>query len=98
YCVKQKLTLTLDPSLIERAHRFAKQEGTSLSRLVEAYLSVLINSKRDQAEEEAADYEIATKTPITDALAGLFASVHVSEEGLKSLKTQRLEEKYLETP
>jgi hypothetical protein len=35
---KTKLTLTVDPEVIERAKQFAEQHATSISSLVEEYL------------------------------------------------------------
>jgi hypothetical protein len=34
-----KLTLSVDPSVVARAKRYAKQNGISLSRMVETYLA-----------------------------------------------------------
>jgi hypothetical protein len=34
-----KLTLSVDPSVVSRAKRYAKRNGTSVSRMVEAYLA-----------------------------------------------------------
>ena len=34
-----RLTLSVDPSVVARAKRYAKQRGISLSQMVEAYLS-----------------------------------------------------------
>jgi hypothetical protein len=34
-----KLTLSVDPSVVSRAKRYAKQSGVSLSGMVEAYLA-----------------------------------------------------------
>ena len=37
----QKLTLSVDERVIARAKRYARARGTSVSRLVEAYLDVV---------------------------------------------------------
>jgi hypothetical protein len=34
-----KLTLSVDPAVVSRAKRYAKRQGVSVSRLVEAYLA-----------------------------------------------------------
>lgn len=34
-----KLTLSVDPGVVSRAKRYAKQNGISLSKMVEAYLA-----------------------------------------------------------
>jgi hypothetical protein len=36
-----KLTLSVDPSVVSLAKRYAKQNGTSLSGMVEAYLTLI---------------------------------------------------------
>ena len=40
-CVTTNLTLSLDPTVIMRAKRYAKQRGVSLSALVETYLAAV---------------------------------------------------------
>jgi Family of unknown function (DUF6364) len=37
--MQAKLTLSVDPSVIRRAKRYAKQQGTSVSQMVETYLA-----------------------------------------------------------
>jgi hypothetical protein len=39
--VTTKLTLSLDPAVITRAKRYAKQRGVSVSAMVEAYLAAV---------------------------------------------------------
>jgi hypothetical protein len=36
-----RLTLTVDPSVVSRAKRYAKHNDTSLSKIVEAYLALI---------------------------------------------------------
>jgi hypothetical protein len=36
-----KLTLSVDPAVVERAKRYAKRRGVSLSQMVEDYLAAL---------------------------------------------------------
>ncbi|MDT8369673.1 MAG: DUF6364 family protein [Longimicrobiales bacterium] len=38
---RQRLNLTLDPELIERARRYSREHGTSISRLVGHFLASL---------------------------------------------------------
>ncbi len=48
--MSSKLTLSVDGRVAERAKRFARQRGTSVSRLVEDYLTVVSgNSERAEA-------------------------------------------------
>lgn len=44
-----KLTLKLDESIIEQAKSYAKKKNTSLSKLIESYLGLLIEPKEHQA-------------------------------------------------
>lgn len=43
-----KLTLKLDQEVIERAKTYAKEKNTSLSKLIESYLSLLVFSKNEE--------------------------------------------------
>ena len=43
-----KLTLKLDDSIIEQAKLYAKKKNTSLSKLIESYLGLLIEPKEHQ--------------------------------------------------
>ena len=36
--MQTKLTLTVNPSVVSRAKRYAKKQGVSISQIVEAYL------------------------------------------------------------
>jgi hypothetical protein len=40
-----KLTLSVDGAVVARAKRYARKRGTSLSRLVEQYLSLVSNAQ-----------------------------------------------------
>lgn len=63
-----KLTITLDASVIERAKRYAKVRGRSLSNLVEDLL-------RGLTDEQAATSESKNPTPLSKAkrLYGILA-------------------------
>lgn len=41
-----KLTLTMDKPVIEQAKVYARKKNTSVSRIVEEYLEILINEER----------------------------------------------------
>jgi hypothetical protein len=55
-----KLTLKLDNSIIEQAKTYAKKKNTSLSKLIESYLGLLISPKDTQ--------EV---TPLVKSLSGV---------------------------
>ena len=79
-----KLTLTIEQSLIEKAKRYAKGKGRSLSDIVENYLKVIIK------DEES---KVLDTTPIVSSLRGSFKlpeSIDYKEELSKGLS-----EKYL---
>jgi hypothetical protein len=63
-----KLTLSVNPSTISRAKRYAKRHGTSVSAVVEAYLASL----SDPAQEER-------QTPVLDSLRGILKSGSAGE-------------------
>lgn len=55
-----KLTLKLDSAVIEQAKTYAKQRNTSLSKLIESYLGLLVDSKDS--------HEV---TPLVKSLSGV---------------------------
>jgi hypothetical protein len=58
-----KLTLTIEQTIIEKAKKYAKGKGRSLSDIIENYLKVITK------EESKGDIEI---TPLTKSLRGSF--------------------------
>jgi hypothetical protein len=58
-----KLTLTIEQSLIEKAKRYAKGKGRSLSDIVENYLKVIIKEE---------NLRVIDSTPIATSLKGSF--------------------------
>jgi hypothetical protein len=58
-----KLTLTIEHTIIEKAKKYAKGKGRSLSDIIENYLKVITK------EENKTDIEI---TPLTKSLRGSF--------------------------
>lgn len=74
-----KLTLTIDDAIVDKAKQYARQEGRSLSDLVENYLkAVTAASPHDETE----------LTPIVKSLKGAFKApedLDYKEELKKSL-------------
>lgn len=58
-----KLTLTIEQSLINKAKRYAKSKGRSLSDIVENYLKVIIKEE---------NVKVIDSTPIASSLRGSF--------------------------
>ena len=58
-----KLTLTIEQSLIEKAKRYAKGKGRSLSDIVENYLKVIISEENNTVIDSA---------PMTTSMKGAF--------------------------
>ena len=79
-----KLTLTIEERIIHRAKKYAKQNGRSLSGIIENYLKII-------TQEEA--QEISEITPIVKSLKGSFKAPK-SYDYKKDL-TDGLSEKYL---
>ena len=78
----KKLTLSLDERVIERAKVYAQDHKISLSRLIESYLSSLIENKPEEI----------TITPLVESLSGL---VNIPDEfDYKNDYTDYLLEKY----
>lgn len=55
-----KLTLKLDSSIIEQAKKYARKKNTSLSKLIESYLGLLVDPQDTQ--------EV---TPLVKSLSGV---------------------------
>ena len=79
-----KLTLTIEQSLIDKAKRYAKGKGRSLSDIVENYLKVIIK------EENA---KVIDPTPIASSLRGAFKAPKSFD--YKEELSKGLSEKYL---
>jgi hypothetical protein len=59
-----KLTLSLDSRVIERAKRYSQKKGTSLSKLVEAFLERLTSSPARQPKRSIMELKgIGGKVP-----------------------------------
>lgn len=81
-----KLTLKLDKTVIEQAKAYAKEQQTSLSRLIENYLAAITSSKIERNKEEI---EI---TPLVKSLSG---SIKVPDDfDYEKAKYEYLMEKY----
>jgi hypothetical protein len=74
-----KLTLSVDEDVIERAKAFAERRGTSVSALVERYLTLLTRELRPRSGSES---------PVLSRLRGILAGVDVEEH------RRHLERKY----
>jgi hypothetical protein len=79
-----KLTLTIEQDIIDRAKKYAKQKGHSLSSIIENYLKVVT---KDQ------EFSEVETTPIVRSLRGSFKA----PEGFDYKKelTKGLTKKYL---
>ena len=79
-----KLTLTIEKSLIEKAKKYAKSKGRSLSDIIENYLKIITK------EEQAKEVEL---TPIVKSLKGTFKEPINFD--YKTELSKRLAEKHL---
>ena len=79
-----KLTLTIEQSLIDKAKRYAKGKGKSLSFIVENYLKVIIKEE---------DTIVVDSTPIATKLRGAFKAP--KDFDYKKELSKRLSDKYL---
>ncbi len=59
--MQAKLTLSIDPSVVVRAKRYAKRSGMSVSQMVEAYLDTVTRKAAGEAPE----------TPVLNSLRGI---------------------------
>lgn len=79
-----KLTLTIEQSIIEKAKRYAKGKGRSLSDIVENYLKVIIKDENTT---------VIDSTPIATSLRGSFKTP--KDFDYKKELAKGLSEKYL---
>ena len=79
-----KLTLTIEHTLIDKAKKYAKDKGRSLSDIIENYLKVMI--KDDNTK-------VIDSTPIASSLRGVFKAP--KDFDYKKELTKGLSEKYL---
>ena len=81
-----KLTLTIEESVIEKAKKYSKSKGRSLSDLIENYLKALTkDSHSDESHSEL--------TPIVKSLKGTFEAPENLD--YKEELSKKLSEKYL---
>ncbi len=80
----KKLTLSLDQTIIEKAKKYAKENNTSLSKMVEAYFDLLTNIESNKNE--------LLITPLVESLCGV---IELPEDfDYKKSKAAYLLEKY----
>jgi len=79
-----KLTLTMEQTIIERAKKYAKGKGRSLSDIIENYLKVITTG------ESETDIEI---TPLVKSLRGSFKAP--KDFDYKKALSKGLSQKYL---
>ena len=79
-----KLTLSVDATVIKRAKAFAKKNNTSLSKLIENYLSYLTRKEKE--------YDNDGISPLVTSLSGVIKSAHNFD--YKKERTKYLGEKY----
>ncbi len=82
--MNSKLTLTIEQDVIEKAKKYAKSKGRSLSDIVENYFKVIVK------DEERIEI---SRTPITDSLKGSFKTPENMD--YKRELTISLQKKYL---
>ena len=82
----KKLTLSLNQRVIEKAKKYAKQHGTSLSRMIEAYFESLTSQKKDASDMET------TPLVLVESLSGVIQLP--TDYDYKKARTKYLNEKY----
>lgn len=80
----KKLTLSLNQKIIEKAKSYAKENKTSLSKMIETYFDSLTNDRNNENEIQI--------TPLVKSLCGV---VELPENfDYKESKSKYLQEKY----
>ncbi len=80
----KKLTLSLDESIIAQAKKYAQQNGTSLSKMIESYF-------RSITSEDSKDDKIKI-TPLVESLCGV--GELPADFDYKKSRQQYLDKKY----
>jgi hypothetical protein len=65
-----KLTLSVDDTVVSRAKRYAKTQGVSISKMVEAYLSAVVAEPTSR---------VAADTPVLRSVRGVLKNVDVKD-------------------
>ena len=79
-----KLTLTMEEKVIRKAKRYAKEQGRSLSGIIENYLKVIIQEENKDKKEI---------TPLVKSLKGSFKAPESFD--YKKELTERLADRYM---
>ena len=83
--------MSVDEAVVERAKKFARRRGTSVSALVERYLDMLAQPARAPTPGESPTLPpLPPLPPVTARLAGLLRGAKVDRESYR----RHLEEKY----
>jgi uncharacterized protein DUF6364 len=64
-----KLTLSVEKSVVSRARRYAKQNGVSVSKMVEDYLAAVVTPSHADDRD----------SPILHSLRGSLKSAHIKD-------------------
>jgi len=80
----KKLTLSLNKNIIEKAKDYAKQNKTSISKMIEAYFDSLTNNESKENEN--------ITTPLVESLCGVIELP--KDFDYKASKAKYLLEKY----
>jgi hemerythrin superfamily protein len=81
--MNSKLTLSIEEEIIQKAKKYARNKGQSLSQIVENYLKAIAD-KNLKSEEDI--------TPLVKSLKGTFTAPE--ESNYKKELTKRLSDKY----
>ena len=81
-----KLTLTIDPAVIEGAKGYAKKKNRSISRIVEEHLRNIV----ENCEEPPTFATMSS--PITDGISGMF---YDNGKSYQDMRDEVLQERYL---
>ena len=74
-----KLTLSLEEEIIIKAKVFAKENGKSLSQLIENYLSALVNHSSQVVEEPSVLYSFKDLVDYKQQLKGVLGKKYLNE-------------------
>lgn len=81
----KKLTLSMEPEIVNRAKQYAKKRQISLSKLIQDYLNEVSRNKPEAEDNISADVL---------SITGILKDKFPNEVDLKEVRYQYLKEKY----
>lgn len=90
----QKLTLSIEPDVIDKAKKYAKQKHTSLSKMVQEYLNDISGNEIIENDPLLERLKQKTVPKNIKSLSGILKGKYPDDYNFKEAKYEYLKEKY----